>query len=77
VPFSRIPEISSALNALLRAAGPPGLQWVVQALTLLPEASVSQADKQALLGGRGKRNENMVLRAGEPSREPSICLTAA
>ncbi|GAX77385.1 hypothetical protein CEUSTIGMA_g4831.t1 [Chlamydomonas eustigma] len=50
VPSSRIKEISSAILALLKAEGQLCLQWIGQALTMLPDSAVAPSDKQALMG---------------------------
>lgn len=53
VQFSRIPEISSVVLALLKAWGQPTLEWLRQALAALPDASASASDKQAMMSESG------------------------
>ena len=57
VQFSRVPDISAAVLALLRAWGPATLEWLRQALALLPDTSASVADKQAMMSEWSRHDE--------------------
>eukprot|EP00955_Chlamydomonas_euryale_P002205 24106-Chlamydomonas_euryale.AAC.1 len=56
VPTSRLPDVSSALTALLKAARQEAVVWLGEALAALPVAAVSPADCKVwprLLDGGG------------------------
>lgn len=55
VPLSRLQNISMALTALLKAAGQQGMQWLSDALQLLPDTAVAPQDCKVSEGAEAGR----------------------
>ncbi|KAG1678979.1 hypothetical protein FOA52_013042 [Chlamydomonas sp. UWO 241] len=68
VPFSRVTDIADALTAVLKACGPTGMQWLRDALQLLPSAAVAASDCTVLLTAAS------VVCAGDTMGRPAAAL---
>jgi transportin-3 len=68
VQFSRVPDIAGALTAVLKACGPTGMQWLSDALALMPGAAVAASDCTVLL------NAASVVCVGDTMGRPDAAL---
>jgi hypothetical protein len=50
LPDARVPDVAEPLGALLRLAGPQGLQWVSAAVAAVPPSALDGPDQQLFLG---------------------------